>query len=150
MKYAAYGSNMNIEQMATRCPCATKIGTGIINEYELVFCRVATIQPRKENSVPVVLWEITESCEKRLDIYEGYPHLYIKKNLVVKIEREITDEEKPHDTFYKTDFESELVEAMVYIMAEPHCSRSAPPSDYYLQTIVDGYRQNNIEQQIRI
>lgn len=35
--YAAYGSNMNIEQMARRCPTARVVGKGVIKGYELVF-----------------------------------------------------------------------------------------------------------------
>ena len=31
--------------------------------------------------VPVGIWEISENDEHFLDRYEGYPHLYEKKNL---------------------------------------------------------------------
>jgi len=125
MIYAAYGSNMNITQMAKRCPAARKIGVGVIHGYELTFCIVATIRPCAGSNLPVVLWDITKGCEEKLDIYEGFPRLYIKEN-------------------FKVDFEGKTIEAMAYIMAPPHCDRPALPNKYYLQTIIDGYDQNGI------
>ena len=81
--YIAYGSNLNIEQMAERCPTARVVGTTVLVDYQLVFRRVATIVPRPGAKVPVAIWEIDEECEEALDIYEGYSRLYrkIKKSL---------------------------------------------------------------------
>lgn len=36
-KYIAYGSNLNLEQMARRCPTAKVIGAGEIRDHELLF-----------------------------------------------------------------------------------------------------------------
>ena len=36
-EYFAYGSNLNFEQMAYRCPEATVVGTAKLNGYELAF-----------------------------------------------------------------------------------------------------------------
>lgn len=36
-KYIAYGSNLNREQMAKRCPDAKVIGSGMLKDYELLF-----------------------------------------------------------------------------------------------------------------
>lgn len=33
--YVAYGSNLNIAQMALRCPTAHIYGTGLLNNWEL-------------------------------------------------------------------------------------------------------------------
>ena len=126
MIYAAYGSNMNITQMAKRCPAAKRLGVGTIREYELIFCEVATIKPCTSKEVTVVIWDLTKDCEKQLDIYEGFPHLYIKEN-------------------FKVDCDNgETVDAMVYVMAKPHCEKLVPPSKNYLQTIIDAYEQNGI------
>ena len=51
-KYIAYGSNLNLAQMARRCPTAKVVGKGEIKDYELLFrgCResaVATVEPKK-------------------------------------------------------------------------------------------------------
>lgn len=35
--YIAYGSNLNIRQMAFRCPGAKLRGTGTVEDYELQF-----------------------------------------------------------------------------------------------------------------
>ena len=50
--YIAYGSNLNKEQMARRCPTARYVGTGMVEGYELKFKgrpegAYATIDPKK-------------------------------------------------------------------------------------------------------
>lgn len=119
--YIAYGSNISTEQMAYRCPTASVVGTAVIEDYELVFRRFATIEPQEGSSVPVAVWKIDEIAEHALDRYEGYPRSYIKRNIKVMLdgEREIT--------------------AMVYIMTEgrPICA----PSASYMQIIAEGYEE---------
>ena len=47
-EYFAYGSNLNFEQMAYRCPEATVVGTAKLDGYELAFRRgYLTILDRK-------------------------------------------------------------------------------------------------------
>lgn len=63
-RYIAYGSNLNRAQMALRCPDAKVVGTGEIKDYELLFRgnrngAVATVEPKKGESVPVLIWEIS-------------------------------------------------------------------------------------------
>ena len=36
-KYIAYGSNLNLEQMAFRCPTAKVVGKSELKDYELLF-----------------------------------------------------------------------------------------------------------------
>mgnify|MGYP000340971532 CR=1 FL=1 len=69
--YAAYGSNINLEQMAYRCPHSTVAGTAMLKGYELQFRHHATIEPNEESEVPVLLWELDSQDEKFLDCYEG-------------------------------------------------------------------------------
>ena len=78
--YIAYGSNLNISQMRMRCPGARIIGTSVIEDYQLLFKgsktgSYLTIEPMEGAEVPVVIWEVTETDEKALDRYEGYPNL---------------------------------------------------------------------------
>lgn len=131
--YAAYGSNMNRRQMKGRCPNAKAIGKGTLKGYTLEFRGrngngIATIIEERNTSIPVVLWSITETCEKALDVYEGFPKLYYKKTVKV----EIGGEEK---------------EAMVYIMAKQYEDKkmAALPSDYYYKVIREGYRNFGID-----
>lgn len=121
--YLAYGSNLNIEKMAYRCPTAKVVGTTVLEGYQLLFrgsygSAVATIEPRTEGRVPVVLWEITTADEASLDHYEGWPFLYRKENLDVRLEEK-------------------TISAMVYIMNEG--KPSGLPSCYYYSTILQGY-----------
>ena len=102
--YIAYGSNMDEEQMAFRCPTATLVGTAIVEGYELMFKgsrtgSYATIEPKEGSIVPVLVWEIGQMDERRLDYYEGYPNFYYKKMLEVQIK-------------------GKMKRAMVYIMDE--------------------------------
>lgn len=58
--YIAYGSNMNIGQMASRCPDFKLLGVSRIEGYALEFHggggAAAAIVPREDSRVPVVLW----------------------------------------------------------------------------------------------
>ena len=129
--YAAYGSNMNIQQMKIRCPKANLLGTGTLEGYRLTFRGsgrgVANIEKLKGRTVPVVLWKITGRCENSLDIYEGYPRLYVKKDVEV------------------VDSKGEKVKAFVYVMAEEYADKPALPSLQYLDTILQGYLDNGID-----
>ena len=71
--YIAYGSNINLEQMAYRCPHSKVVGTSEIKDYELEFRGVATIVPNKGARVPVLIWELDERDLPTLNKYEGYP-----------------------------------------------------------------------------
>ena len=47
-EYFAYGSNLNFDQMAYRCPEATVVGTAKLDGYELAFRRgYLTILPKE-------------------------------------------------------------------------------------------------------
>ena len=61
MYYAAYGSNINLEQMAYRCPYSHVIGKGKVLNYRLVFNFHADIIPANGVDTPVLIWEIDDS-----------------------------------------------------------------------------------------
>jgi len=110
--YFAYGSNLNLTQMAQRCPNARQLGAQYIPNWRLVFRGVADIEPTRSNNVmlPIGVWEITEECENSLDIYEGFPHLYRKIN---------------------------INGMMTYTMNQKDVS---VPSTHYFNSILDGYK----------
>lgn len=128
--YIAYGSNLNISQMRMRCPGARIIGTSVIEDYQLLFKgsktgSYLTIEPMKDAEVPVVIWEVTETDEKALDRYEGYPNFYYKKEMNLDI----------------TGIKTKKVRrryAFVYIMHEER--ELGIPSGFYVKTCLDGYR----------
>jgi gamma-glutamylcyclotransferase (GGCT)/AIG2-like uncharacterized protein YtfP len=122
--YLAYGSNLNLEQMAQRCPTAKPVGAVFLKDHRLLFRgghggAVATIEPFKGKTVPCLLWEITPADEAALDRYEGFPFLYRKEVIKVKHGRK-------------------LVDAMVYIMNDERSFGT--PSCYYYSVILDGYK----------
>ena len=53
--YIAYGSNINLEQMAYRCPHSKVVGTSEIKDYELEFRGVATIVPSLTKGICLLL-----------------------------------------------------------------------------------------------
>ena len=68
--YFAYGSNINLDQMAYRCPAAQVVGPVVLEGYELLFRGnasgngVATIKPKEGQQVHGLLWRITPGCER--------------------------------------------------------------------------------------
>jgi len=125
-KYIAYGSNMNVDQMADRCPDATVYAVGELEGWQLTFMGrtayggFATIVHTgdKRDKVPVLIWDISPMDERNLDFYEGYPRHYRKENVLAKTHRG-------------------EVEAMVYIMAIDRVP--SVPTGYYVESIKAGY-----------
>ena len=120
--YFAYGSNLNLGQMAVRCPQAQLIERAVLEGYELAFrCGVLTVLPKEDGRVDGLLWKVNAWDERALDRYEGYPHLYTKELLPVQ-----------------TDSGPQTVVA--YVMTAPYCEKAQPPTSTYLQTVLTGYR----------
>ena len=124
--YVAYGSNLNLEQMAFRCPTAKVYGCGMIKNHKLVFNRVASIEPSDGMSVPVAVWLIDDNCEAALDIYEGYPHAYRKEMIDVEM------------------FDGKTIQGMVYIM---NSNKRSLPSHSYYKTIEQGYEDVGLDKE---
>ena len=80
----AYGSNLNLGQMKYRCPKARQLGSFYLPNYRLVFRGVADIEPTKDSDslLPIGIWQITEECEKALDIYEGVKRELYRKEYI--------------------------------------------------------------------
>ncbi len=130
--YIAYGSNLNLEQMADRCPTAHVAGVSVMEGWQLLFRgahvgAVATVEPCEGGSVPVLVWEITPADEAALDRYEGWPFLYRKETVEVKLC-------------------GKTVKAMIYIMNEGR--PLGQPSCYYYTTILEGYRNAGFDVEI--
>lgn len=123
--YIAYGSNMDEEQMKYRCPDAKLIGASAVENYQLLFKgsktgAYATIEPKAGSRVPVLVWEIGEQDEQRLDRYEGYPSFYYKRELAVPVKERNE-------------------QAMVYIMHEENSV--GLPSQRYYTVVGNAYRK---------
>lgn len=83
--YVAYGSNLNKNQMAERCPDAECICSSVLENYKLKFNLYLTVEPCKNFNVLVGIWKISKNDEKKLDRYEGYPRIYRKEYVEVKV-----------------------------------------------------------------
>ena len=128
--YIAYGSNLNIPQMRTRCPGARIIGTSEIQGYRLLFKgsktgSYLTIEPQEGASVPVAAWEVSAENEAALDRYEGFPTFYYKKERELPIKGIRTGRVRRRKVF-------------VYIMHEDR--PLGLPSEFYMETCRQGYR----------
>ena len=121
--YIAYGSNINLEQMAYRCPNSKIIGTDKLPGYELEFRGVATIVPKEGSEVPVLLWEIDQRDELSLDRYEGFPRMYRKE-------------------LFEIEVDGRIREGMAYLM---NYGEIAPPSPMYYNAIKKGYEDNGMD-----
>ena len=83
--YVAYGSNLNKRQMIYRCPEAECVGPAILENYKLKFNLYLTVEQEANSSVKVGIWKITKNDERKLDRYEGFPKLYRKDFVEVKV-----------------------------------------------------------------
>lgn len=130
--YIAYGSNLNLEQMAKRCPTAEAVKATYLKNYRLMFLgkstAVATIEKRQGSKVPILIWRLQPNDEHNLDIYEGYPHLYRKEMLKVTVN-------------------GKRVQAMVYIMNK-RLHPYGTPSRSYFDTIRQGYKDSGFDAKI--
>src|SRR6056300_1382382 len=81
MLYFAYGSNLNHFQMKKRCKDSVFLKKINLKDFKLTFrskYRAADIEYKKGSLVPGGMFEISNSDEKKLDVYEDYPTLYKK------------------------------------------------------------------------
>lgn len=131
--YIAYGSNLNLRQMAMRCPTAQLVGTGEVRDYELQFKGApygafATICAKEGAAVPVAVWSLQNRDEKVLDIYEGVKagH-YFKKEIPVQL----GDQTKL---------------ALVYIMN--HEAQFGIPTQRYYNAVLEGYENCKLDPHI--
>ena len=123
MYYFAYGTNLNKKIFLKRFKNAKLFKKYTLNNYKVVF-RTKYIIPdlqRKINSkVQGLIYQIDKNIEKKLDKYEEYPRLYIKRYFKYK---------KKKIMFYYLKKKTLLFE----------------PRGYYFKIMRDGYLQNNFK-----
>ncbi len=131
-KYLAYGANMDVETMAARCPDAKFLGTGILENYRLMFkgempYSYATIEQWKGYQVPFVLWDISAADEKNLNRYEGYPKHYQKRTVEI-------------------EFGGAQIKAMYY--HKPEVLKVNPPMTHYYSALAKSYETHGFDMKI--
>lgn len=127
--YVAYGSNLNLAQMAIRCPTATIYASGILKNWEIIYRgeptnSYATIRKKENSNIPVLIWDIQASDEEELDRYENFPILYTKETIEV-------------------ESNGIKLEGMIYIMNQNE--KPGKPSISYIETIHQGYKDNSFD-----
>lgn len=124
--YFAYGANTNRKAMHWRCPQATCLTAGVVDDFVLEFRLHADIVEREGASVGGVLWSVTPQDERALDAFEGFPRYYVKRTVRVRTPRGV-------------------VQAFAYVMAETVDRGLMSPSPDYWRTLVDGYAENGVD-----
>ena len=122
--FAAYGVSVNRPEMAKRCPTAKLLGASTLRNQRLVFrgshaAAVANIETAKGCSVPVLVWEITSADEAALDLYVGFPHLFEKQQVRLRLD-------------------GILVNCMTYVMRGDR--PLGKPSAFYYSAVLEGYK----------
>lgn len=113
--YFAYGSNLDIDQMKKRCADAKLIMPATLEDYELNFNGVATINRKQGSKVPGAIYHISFDDEVVLNSYEGFPGYYQKRVVTL------------HGRW-----------VMFYFLPDG-LQKISPPSKSYFQTIRKGY-----------
>ena len=112
--------------MKVRCPDAKVAGMSYLEGWKLSFRTHATIEPCEGRVVPVLVWEISGEDERNLDLYEGFPVYYHKKDMEITMTG--LDGRKP-----------KKVTAMVYVMDPRHSLRR--PMQTYYDILWEGYER---------
>ena len=132
MLYFAYGSNMERFHLKRRCPKAKFVAAAVLSDHELVFSGnsrmwgggIADIRETAGKQVEGVLWDISESERQALDEYEGYPDLYIRKDVQVQTAA------------------GKVMSAFAYVMATP--GRESAPSKPYKRLLISGAEEHGL------
>ena len=118
MLYFAFGSNLNRKQIKRRCKNSRFISRHILKNYQLVFRSkygAADIQRKKGSSVLGAIYDINKADEKKLDAYEEFPKVYVKKYFKILGKK-----------------------VMFYYMSSK--TKQVKPSRRYLNSIIQGYK----------
>ena len=123
MLYFAFGSNLNRKQIKRRCKNSRFISRHILKNYQLVFRSkygAADIQRKKGSSVLGAIYDINKTDEKKLDAYEEFPKVYVKKYFKILGKK-----------------------VMLYYMSSK--TKQTEPSRRYLSSIIQGYKDCGYE-----
>jgi len=123
--YWAYGSNLNVNQMRLRCPGAVQVSPLILEDGMLVFRNVADVTAIRGRKIAGGLWKITPEHEATLDKNEGVAsRWYLKRYILIEVDG------KKHDClFYQMRISTGIM----------------PPTEAYLDCIIQGYRDFNLD-----
>jgi hypothetical protein len=127
--YFAFGSNLDLAQMARRCPRARVSNSASLPGFELVFAgyspswrgAVASVNERERATVRGLLYTLDDADFAMLDRYEGHPHWYLR-----------------HYVWVRPRGARKLVRAETYLLD----AELGEPSRVYLEQIARAYREH--------
>jgi len=130
--YFAYGSNLHVPQMESRCPECRVLEPAVLNGYRLAFRGLsrrwgggpATIVPDPQGRAEGLLYRMTAADQALLDGFEGYPRVYARVPVEV------------------TARDGRRLEAITY---ERRGGAPRPPSVLYLHQIWQGYEASALD-----
>lgn len=131
--YLAYGSNLSIEQMRSRCRDHAIVGSTVLKDHRLAFkgmqngSSYLTVEESEGSYVPVGVYQISDSDERMLDRFEGYPNSYQKEYIDVSLN-------------------GEVINAMIYVMNKKFDYHI--PTEQYIEICKRGYKNFLFDQDI--
>ena len=131
MIYFSYGSNMSGKRLCARTPTARRIGTGMLEQHQLVFHKSGRDNSAKcdahhsgdpDHVVIGVLYEIHPDEKPILDNIEGLGSGYEIKDVLIRLD------------------DGSSVEAFTYYAT--HIDADLKPFDWYREHVLVGARDN--------
>jgi len=111
--YFAYGSNLDVPQMQHRCAEAVRLVTpGCLRGYALAFNEyssswgggVADVVVAPQQEVWGLVYDVSLAGLERLDVYEGYPHLYTRFQGAIETSRRMLTDVWIYTVVHKQGF----------------------------------------------
>lgn len=133
MIYAAYGSNLDPQQMVTRCPHSPIRGVGWLPGWRLTFGgdgwdgALPTLAEQAGSQVFVGLYDVPESDESALDGWESADSGLYRK---ITVRVATLDGEQPAWTYVLDDFEGGLPSARTIGILADAAEAAGAPADY--------------------
>lgn len=146
MLYAAYGSNLDSQQMSHRCPHSPLRQTGWLNDWRLTFggdgwdgalptlveTRSAAADPATpggegDPQVFVALYDVTDGDERALDEWESAPSGLYRK---VKLRASVMEGEVAAWAYVLDDFEGRMPSARTLGLLADAAETAGAPADY--------------------
>ncbi len=119
----AYGTNLNRKIFLKKFKKAKVIQKYDLKGFEVVFrtkYKIPDLQRKINSKAQGLIYKIDKNIEKKLDKYEEYPKIYLKRY-----------------------FSHNKKKIMYYFMKRKSATKT--PSGYYFRIMKDGYRQNNFK-----
>ena len=133
MLYAAYGSNLDPQQMADRCPHSPLRGTGWVLGWRITFGgegwdgALPTLAEESGAQVFVALYDITPSDESALDVWESADSGLYRK---VRVRVDTMDGEQLAWVYVLNDFEGGMPSARTIGILADAADSAGAPTDY--------------------